>query len=193
METMSWNVYDATCPSRQVLDLIADKWATLIVALLEDRPWRFAALQRHIGGISQKMLTQTLRDLERDGLMQRTVYAQVPPRVEYALTPLGKPLANRLLRSSDGQKNTWRPSPLLSSTMTNAHRGETGRSRHAGKGSTPPSLCSARPSSVTDQPWEGRMLCRCRSRIGGKIRRSKASHHGRAGTNGRKKCSHAKT
>ncbi len=96
METMSWNVYDATCPSRQVLDLIADKWATLIVALLEDRPWRFAALQRHIGGISQKMLTQTLRDLERDGLMQRTVYAQVPPRVEYALTPLGKTLGEPL-------------------------------------------------------------------------------------------------
>lgn len=86
------NVYDANCPARQVLDLIADKWATLVVSLLEIEPMRFAALQRRIGGISQKMLTQTLRALERDGLVTRTVYAEVPPRVEYALTPLGRTL-----------------------------------------------------------------------------------------------------
>lgn len=86
------NVYDANCPTRQVLDLIADKWATLVVSLLEIEPMRFAALQRRIGGISQKMLTQTLRALERDGLVTRTVYAEVPPRVEYALTPLGRTL-----------------------------------------------------------------------------------------------------
>ena len=87
------NVYDANCPTRQVLDLIADKWATLIIGLLNDKqPQRFAALQRQIGGISQKMLTQTLRSLERDGLVQRTIYPQVPPRVEYALTPLGQTL-----------------------------------------------------------------------------------------------------
>lgn len=92
METMVPNVYEATCPTRQVLDLIADKWAALVVGLLEDGPQRFVALQRQIGGISQKMLTQTLRELERDGLVQRTVYAEVPPRVEYALTPLGQTL-----------------------------------------------------------------------------------------------------
>ena len=93
METLRANVYDANCPTRHVLDLIADKWATLIIGLLNDeQPQRFAALQRQIGGISQKMLTQTLRSLERDGLVQRTVYAQVPPRVEYALTPLGQTL-----------------------------------------------------------------------------------------------------
>ena len=86
------DVYDAACPTRQVLDLIADKWATLIVGLLETQPMRFAALQKRIGGISQKMLTQTLRGLERDGLVTRTVYAEVPPRVEYALTPLGRTL-----------------------------------------------------------------------------------------------------
>lgn len=86
------NVYDASCPTRHVLDLVADKWTVLIIGLLQDEPRRFAALQRRIGGISQKMLTQTLRRLERDGLVQRTVYAEVPPRVEYALTPLGETL-----------------------------------------------------------------------------------------------------
>ena len=89
METLIPNVYSGTCPTRHVLDLIGDKWATLIVGLLEQQPQRFAALHRQIDGISQKMLTQTLRRLERDGLVQRTVYAEVPPRVEYALTPLG--------------------------------------------------------------------------------------------------------
>ena len=92
METFIPNVYSATCPTRHVLDLIGDKWATLIVGLLEQQPQRFAALHRQIGGISQKMLTHTLRRLERDGLVQRTVYAEVPPRVEYALTPLGRTL-----------------------------------------------------------------------------------------------------
>lgn len=92
MEILSPNVYAGDCPTRQVLDLIGDKWAALIVGLLEEQPWRFAALHRQIGGISQKMLTQTLRRLERDGLVQRTVYAEVPPRVEYRLTPLGQTL-----------------------------------------------------------------------------------------------------
>src|SRR5579884_2472607 len=93
METLLPKVYDAGCPTRQILDVIADKWATLIIGLLNrEQPQRFAALQRQIGGISQKMLTQTLRTLERDGLVQRTVYPEVPPRVEYALTPLGQTL-----------------------------------------------------------------------------------------------------
>lgn len=86
------NVYDADCPTRQVLDLIADKWSTLIINLLKPGPQRFASIQRQIRGISQKMLTQTLRELERDGLVTRTVYAQVPPRVEYELTGLGQTL-----------------------------------------------------------------------------------------------------
>ena len=92
MSLLAPNVYDVNCPTRQVLDLIADKWSTLIVGLLANQTLRFTELQRHIGGISQKMLTQTLRNLERDGLVQRIVYAQVPPRVEYALTPLGQTL-----------------------------------------------------------------------------------------------------
>lgn len=94
METIekSPNVYSETCPTRQVLDRIADKWTTLVIVLLEKGPKRFSELKREIGGISQKMLTQTVRSLERDGIVHRTVYAEVPPRVEYTLTPLGETL-----------------------------------------------------------------------------------------------------
>ncbi|MBI1257559.1 MAG: transcriptional regulator [Chloroflexi bacterium] len=86
------NVYSATCATRQILDLIADKWTALVIGALEDEPQRFSQIQRRIDGISQKMLTQTLRSLERDGLVERTVYAEVPPRVVYNLTPLGETL-----------------------------------------------------------------------------------------------------
>jgi DNA-binding HxlR family transcriptional regulator len=89
---VSGNVYDDNCPTRHILDVIADKWTTLVIGLLATQPMRFSALEKQIGGISQKMLTQTLRSLERDGLVQRTVYAEVPPRVEYALTTLGQTL-----------------------------------------------------------------------------------------------------
>ncbi len=85
-------MYAAACPTRQVLDRIGDKWTALVIGLLEEGPQRFSALRRSIGGISQKMLTQTLRSLERDGLVSRTVYPEVPPRVEYELTPLGETL-----------------------------------------------------------------------------------------------------
>src|SRR5689334_1495762 len=85
-------MYNTGCPTRKILDLIGDKWTALIVGLLEYEPRRFSELHRAIGGISHKMLAQTLRSLERDGLISRTVYAEVPPRVEYRLTPLGKTL-----------------------------------------------------------------------------------------------------
>ena len=90
------SVMDAQCPSRLVLDRIADKWTALIIHVLAHGTKRYAALQREIGGISQKMLTQTLRSLERDGLVQRTVYPVVPPKVEYALTRLGRTLIEPL-------------------------------------------------------------------------------------------------
>jgi DNA-binding HxlR family transcriptional regulator len=80
------------CEVRQILDRIADKWSLLAISLLEERTLRFTELQRQIDGVSQRMLTVTLRQLERDGLVQRTVYPVVPPRVEYALTPLGRTL-----------------------------------------------------------------------------------------------------
>src|SRR5262249_43812771 len=90
------DVYDKNCPTRHALDRIADKYTVLIVVFLHNRPRRFSELQRTITGISQKMLTQTLRSLERDGLITRTIYPEVPPRVEYALTPLGETLITPL-------------------------------------------------------------------------------------------------
>jgi DNA-binding HxlR family transcriptional regulator len=80
------------CEVRQILDRVADKWSLLVIALLEGRSLRFTELKREIDGISQRMLTQTLRHLERDGLVRRTVYPVVPPRVDYDLTPLGASL-----------------------------------------------------------------------------------------------------
>lgn len=82
----------ARCYSREVLDLIADKWTALIFALLEKQPTRFNELQRAIEGISHKMLTQTLRNLERKGIVERKVTPTIPPAVEYSLSPLGTTL-----------------------------------------------------------------------------------------------------
>ena len=90
------SVLDPRCPSRLVLDRIADKWTALIIQILAGGTMRYAALQREIGGISQKMLTQTLRSLERDGLVQRMVHPVVPPKVEYSLTKLGRTLIEPL-------------------------------------------------------------------------------------------------
>ena len=85
------------CPSRLILARIADKWTALIIGILaQSERRRFNELRRMIGGISQKMLTQTLRDLERDGLVRRTIYPEVPLRVEYELTLLGRTLCGPL-------------------------------------------------------------------------------------------------
>lgn len=90
-------LYAGNCPTREVLSHIADKWTTLVINLLAvSEPRRFNELRRAIGGISQKMLTETLRDLERDGLVERTLYPEIPPRVEYSLTPLGRTLCDPL-------------------------------------------------------------------------------------------------
>ena len=77
------------CKIREILDRVGDKWSMLVLNILGGGPQRFSALRRAIEGISQRMLTRTLRLLERDGLVQRTVYPTVPPQVEDALTPLG--------------------------------------------------------------------------------------------------------
>lgn len=84
------DVYAADCPSRQVLDRIGDTWSVLVVGMLADGSQRYSQLTRRIAGISPKMLTQTLRALERDGLLSRTVHPVVPPRVDYELTELGR-------------------------------------------------------------------------------------------------------
>ncbi|MDO8875397.1 MAG: helix-turn-helix domain-containing protein [Pseudolabrys sp.] len=86
-------VYDANCPTRQVLDRIADKWTVLVLGLLVSGPVRFNRLRRAIDGLSQKMLSQTLKNLERDGLVHREAKATVPVTVEYSITPLGRTLA----------------------------------------------------------------------------------------------------
>jgi DNA-binding HxlR family transcriptional regulator len=98
------DVYKSICPSRQILKRIGDKWTVLIVGILERGTFRFGTLRREIEGISQKMLTQTLRDLERDGLVKREIFAEVPVRVEYSLTELGKsilPVLKPLIKWSE--------------------------------------------------------------------------------------------
>ncbi|QIS13242.1 transcriptional regulator [Nocardia arthritidis] len=86
--------YVKQCPAREVLGVLADKWVLLVLGTLRMNggPIRFNELRRRLDGITQKMLTRTLRNLERDGLIRRTVYPTVPPRVEYALTELGASL-----------------------------------------------------------------------------------------------------
>src|SRR3954464_9738114 len=91
--SMKPNAYAANCPTRQILDRVGDKWAVLILLLLRDEPMRFNALRRAIEGISQKMLSQVLKSLERDGLIKRRAIATVPVTVEYSITALGTTLA----------------------------------------------------------------------------------------------------
>ena len=90
---MDWNAYDRNCPTRMVLDQIADKWTVLILGLLARNPVRFNALRREIGGLSQKVLSHTLKELERDGLIRRRAFPTVPVTVEYSITALGTTLA----------------------------------------------------------------------------------------------------
>ena len=91
-----YNVYDANCPTRQILSILADKWTSLVIVALASGTKRFQQLRREIQGVSQKMLTQTLRTLEQDGLVARVAYPTVPPKVEYSLTVLGKTLTEPL-------------------------------------------------------------------------------------------------
>lgn len=88
----AYNAYVAECPARQLLDRIGDKWVSLAINALADGPLRYSEVNQRLAGVSQKMLTQTLRNLERDGLLTRTVLPEVPVRVEYRLTPLGEEL-----------------------------------------------------------------------------------------------------
>ncbi|RTQ37261.1 transcriptional regulator [Variovorax gossypii] len=96
-ETAPADVWSAGCPSRRVLELIANKWALLLIPLLRGKPQRNNELLRKVGGISQKMLTQTLRDLELNGLVLREDHQTVPPHVEYRLSPIGLSLSRTLI------------------------------------------------------------------------------------------------
>jgi DNA-binding HxlR family transcriptional regulator len=89
---VEYDAYLAACPSRQLLDSISDKWVALTLSVLSEGPQRYSELSRRLAGVSQKMLTQTLRKLERDGLVSREVTPSVPVRVDYDLTPLGRSL-----------------------------------------------------------------------------------------------------
>lgn len=88
----AYNAYLAECPSRQLLASLSDKWVTLVLCALGEQDSRYSMLGRKIPGVSQKMLTQTLRTLERNGLVEREITASVPVRVDYALTALGRSL-----------------------------------------------------------------------------------------------------
>ncbi|MGC0327594.1 DNA-binding HxlR family transcriptional regulator [Streptomyces sp. SAI-170] len=107
---------------RDVLARVGDKWTVLVVTALADGPLRFTALHRRIDGISERMLGHTLRSLTRDGLVTRTAYAEVPPRVEYALTPLGRSLGDAV-----GHVVRW----------VQTHKTEIVRNREAFEGDDP--------------------------------------------------------
>lgn len=134
-----WAAYRAAnlpiedCPVRGVLDRIGDKWSVLLILILAGGTHRFGALRRALPDISQRMLTQTLRDLQRDGLIGRTVHPTVPPSVEYALTPLGESLLGplqALVRWSDVQQARIREARALfdrEHALASAGRGGAGR------------------------------------------------------------------
>jgi DNA-binding HxlR family transcriptional regulator len=92
----AWDPYARNCPTRRLLDRIGDRWTVLVIGALDAGPRRFGEIARRVDGVSQKMLTQTLRGLEQDGIVSRTIYPQIPPRVEYRLTPLGETLREPL-------------------------------------------------------------------------------------------------
>jgi DNA-binding HxlR family transcriptional regulator len=98
------NAYAATCPTRLVLDRVADKWAVLILGSLSEEPVRFDELRRLIEGVSQKMLSQTLKSLERDGLVSREAIPTVPVTVEYSVTPPVEHYPQRWMTCGYGQK-----------------------------------------------------------------------------------------
>jgi DNA-binding HxlR family transcriptional regulator len=102
MNRLPANLYDPKCPSRLILDLVGSRWGMLMVCSLERGPVRANALIRAIGGISEKMFRQTARDLEKYGVIERRSFPEVPPRVEYSLTPIGHDLC-RVIRSIE----TW--------------------------------------------------------------------------------------
>lgn len=119
------NLYSSRCRSRHALDLVADKWAVLVVRALEDGPERYEALRRRIDGVSKRMLTHTLRELERNGLVDRRVKERVPPHVEYRLTALGQSL-----RAPLASLTSW-----AEEHMDDVHRAR--ESQDAGQGRAP--------------------------------------------------------
>lgn len=121
------NLFDPNCSSRDVLELIGGKWSMLLVCALYDSKTRTGQLKRRVQGISQKMLTQTLRELQQNGIVKRISYPEVPPRVEYELTPLGYSLGELVVKMEQwivkhhsiilkAQKERWRRKPASGNT-----------------------------------------------------------------------------
>ncbi len=96
MPDREWDPYNRDCPTRQLLDRIGDRWTVLVIGALADGRRRYGEIARRVDGVSQKMLTQTLRALESDGIVSRTIYPEIPPRVEYQLTERGESLREPL-------------------------------------------------------------------------------------------------
>lgn len=90
------DVNRAGCPSRAVLEHVTSRWGVLVLAALLERSYRFSELRRHVGGVSEKMLAQTLQTLERDGFVHRDAKPVIPPRVDYSLTPMGRDVAGQV-------------------------------------------------------------------------------------------------
>ena len=128
MKTQACNVFSSQCPSREVLDRIADRWTALVILALSQKTMRYGELQRRIDGVSQKMLTQTLRSLERDGLVVRKIHAVIPPMVEYTLTPLGRTLI-KPLDSVREWAESHLPELLLARKKSAARAGATADTR----------------------------------------------------------------
>ncbi|NUP09143.1 MAG: helix-turn-helix transcriptional regulator [Polyangiaceae bacterium] len=90
------DLYEPHCPEREILDRIMSRWGALALLVLRERSYRFSELRRYMGPVSEKMLAQSLRVLEEDGFVLRHDYGEVPPRVEYSLTPMGRDLSNHV-------------------------------------------------------------------------------------------------
>ena len=144
------DVFDRNCPTRQVLDRVGDRWTVLVVLTLTSGSRRFTELRGCVAGITPKMLTSTLRGLERDGLVSRRIYAEVPPRVEYTLTPLGRSLcapmqaitdwAEEHIREIEAARDDYDRSARPRRARGAGAGGVTGRGRAGGGGreSNPP-------------------------------------------------------
>jgi len=99
------SIFDPECPSRVIFQRVGDKWASLVIQVLADGPVRFSELRSMVNSVTPKVLTQTLRALERDGLVTRTVHPQVPPRVDYELTEMGRSLLGPLAQLREWAEN----------------------------------------------------------------------------------------
>jgi DNA-binding HxlR family transcriptional regulator len=122
------------CPVRDILARIGDKWSILIIAMLEAGPKRFSELRRAVDGVSQRMLTLTLRGLERDGLVTRTVTPTIPPRVDYELTKLGQTLLEPVMAFATwAEKNSVRVQEARSRYDAAAQRKQAARTSPSGE------------------------------------------------------------